>query len=149
MTYVFKFSDPLALQPENSGGKGANLALLTQSGFPVPPGFVIAPSAYRDATTSIAAFALGLRDVRHDDHAAIERASSALLAALRAVVIPPELAVEVAAACGELGLPARWAVRSSGTAEDLAGAAFAGQHDTFLNCTSVNDVFHAGRDGTR
>lgn len=146
MTYVFKFSDPLALEPENSGGKGANLALLMQSGFPVPAGFVIAPAAYREATAPITAYAVALRGLRHDDNAAIERASAAMLAALRAVVIPAELAVEVAAACEDLGAPPRWAVRSSGTAEDLAGAAFAGQHDTFLNCTSANDVLRRVRD---
>ncbi|MEM4714482.1 MAG: PEP/pyruvate-binding domain-containing protein, partial [Candidatus Nanoarchaeia archaeon] len=31
-----------------AGGKGANLAEMWNAGFPVPPGFVVLASAYRD-----------------------------------------------------------------------------------------------------
>jgi pyruvate,water dikinase len=37
------------------------------------------------------------------------------------------------------------AVRSSGTAEDLPGASFAGQHDTYLNIRGKDDLLHACR----
>ena len=30
-----------------AGGKGVNLARLTQAGFPVPPGFIVPTEAYR------------------------------------------------------------------------------------------------------
>lgn len=44
----------------------------------------------------------------------------------------PELDEAIAAAYRELGAP-RVAVRSSATAEDLPGASFAGQHETYLD----------------
>ena len=40
----------------------------------------------------------------------------------------------------------RVAVRSSATAEDLPGASFAGQHDTYLNIASEDDMVRAVRD---
>ena len=83
---------------------------------------------------------MGVGDLRPDDHEAIERASAAMLAAIRTAPLPPGLVAQVSASCIALGPGTRWAVRSSGTAEDLAGAAFAGQHDSFLNCVGVNDV---------
>src|SRR2546426_11829020 len=51
MKYIFAFTDSLAANPELSGGKGANLALLTQRAFPVPPGFIISAQAYIDFVT--------------------------------------------------------------------------------------------------
>jgi pyruvate,water dikinase len=140
MKYLLRLLDPSATSPVVSGGKGANLAKLTQAGFPVPSGFVIAPAAYRDATMSLGSYTAPLRDIAHDDHEAIARASATIIDAIRGLRIRAELASEIFASCAEIGVDARWAVRSSGTAEDLAGAAFAGQHDTFLNCASVEIV---------
>jgi len=48
MNSTFTFQDPWAVRLELSGGKGSNLALLTQWGFPVPPGFIVTAQAYRD-----------------------------------------------------------------------------------------------------
>ena len=36
MSYLLDFTNPAANATDCSGGKGANLALLTQRGFPVP-----------------------------------------------------------------------------------------------------------------
>jgi len=47
MPLVLDFTEPVAAQGEVSGGKGANLALLTQRGFAVPRGFVVSSLAYR------------------------------------------------------------------------------------------------------
>src|SRR5690349_15902090 len=47
--------------------------------------------------------------------------------------VSDDLANEIAAAVARLGLDAGYAIRSSATAEDLPGASFAGQYDTFLN----------------
>ena len=54
--------------------------------------------------------------------------------------MPTRLADEVRAFMTDAPVDTRWAVRSSGTAEDTATAVFAGLHDTFLNCTTVEDV---------
>ncbi len=48
MKYTYGFREPMADRLEISGGKGSNLSRLTQQGFPVPPGFVVAAQAYRD-----------------------------------------------------------------------------------------------------
>ncbi|MBI3857134.1 MAG: phosphoenolpyruvate synthase [Planctomycetes bacterium] len=53
MTYLLRFRDPLAASLEQSGGKGANLAFLTQRGFPVPEGLIVTTQAFREyAATS-------------------------------------------------------------------------------------------------
>ncbi len=62
--------------------------------------------------------------------------------ATTAGVLPPGLATELAAA---LDPACAYAVRSSATAEDLADASFAGQHDTILNCTGLPAVLDAVR----
>jgi rifampicin phosphotransferase len=99
-----------------AGGKGANLGELVREGFPVPPGFVITTAAYEHALRS-AGQAAG--QVPADEEAA-------------QVPVPDDLRTEILAAYRGLGA-GRVAVRSSATAEDLPGAAFAGQQDTFLN----------------
>ena len=48
MKYLLQFEEPCAAKIERSGGKGANLALLSQGGFPVPAGFIVTAQAYRD-----------------------------------------------------------------------------------------------------
>ena len=48
MKYLLKFEERCAAKIERSGGKGANLVLLTQGGFPVPTGFIVTAQAYRD-----------------------------------------------------------------------------------------------------
>jgi len=114
------------------GGKGANLARLVRAGFPVPNGFVITTAAYRAFLTS----------------AGIEQWVDADPAALRmqitAAPIPADLSPQILAAYEQLGAPAV-AVRSSGTAEDLATASFAGQHDTFLNVSGADALLAAVR----
>jgi pyruvate,water dikinase len=46
--HVLWFDDPRARDVAVAGAKGANLAILTTAGIPVPPGFVVAMHAYRD-----------------------------------------------------------------------------------------------------
>lgn len=99
-----------------AGGKGANLGELVREGFPVPPGFVITTAAYEHALRS-AGQAAG--QVPADEGAA-------------QAPVPEDLRAEILAAYRDLGA-GPVAVRSSATAEDLPGAAFAGQQDTFLN----------------
>jgi rifampicin phosphotransferase len=78
------------------GTKAANLARLAGTGFPVPAGVVVTPTAAADW----------------------DQAGARLLQA----------AAELTERQGQ-----RFAVRSSATAEDLAGASFAGQYETVLD----------------
>src|SRR6187431_365027 len=116
-----------------AGGKAVNLAELLGAGFPVPDGFCVGTPAYAQAadTAGIAALLDG------PDLPA--RARDALLA----TPIPDDVAAAVTAAYLALGEGAPVAVRSSATAEDLPGASFAGQQDTYLNVVGIDDVLDA------
>lgn len=122
----------------SAGGKGANLAALVRAGAPVPPGFVVTTDAYR-RTIEEAGFDERLQGPHDPETLAALRTDLARLAP------PIELADQIAAAYRRLGGGAV-AVRSSGTAEDLPGAAFAGQHDTYLNVVGEEAVLAAVRD---
>ena len=134
---VIWFTDPQAHDPAVVGGKGANLGRLTGAGFPVPPGFTIATQAYRDFIAThrlqdvIDAQLQGLDYANAD---AVTAAASRIRTALLACPLPQALARDISAAYAHLGdADPRCAVRSSGTAEDLAEASFAGMHDTYLD----------------
>jgi rifampicin phosphotransferase len=118
------------------GGKGGNLARLAQAGFPVPDGFVITTAAYR---AFLASNAIIVEDVPRSD-ADLEQLRTRIADA----PIPHGLSAQILAAYDRLGAPAV-AVRSSGTAEDLEGASFAGQHDTFLDSSGAEALLTAVR----
>ncbi|WP_210481738.1 PEP/pyruvate-binding domain-containing protein [Naasia sp. SYSU D00948] len=115
------------------GGKAANLGELIRAGFDVPPGFCITTKAYRSAVRGTA----------------VEAGSSVDASAARAAVLgaafPRAVADAVRDAYARLvsGGDGRVAVRSSATAEDLPGASFAGQQDTYLDVTGIDDVLDA------
>jgi pyruvate,water dikinase len=130
-----------------AGGKAANLGELTRAGLPVPPGFCVTTDAY----AAVAAGA-GLEPVLAEIAAtpAGETARLAELAAqarerLLAAPVPEEIATAVREAYAALGAGTPVAVRSSATAEDLPGASFAGQQDTYLNITGAEAVLDAVR----
>ncbi|MBS1673874.1 MAG: phosphoenolpyruvate synthase [Actinobacteria bacterium] len=112
------------------GGKAANLGELIRAGFDVPAGFCITTAAYRDAVRGTA----------------VEDGTTADAPAARAAILsapfPAPVADAVRVAYAELG-SGPVAVRSSATAEDLPGASFAGQQDTFLDVTGIDDVLDA------
>ncbi|GAA5138159.1 PEP/pyruvate-binding domain-containing protein [Pseudonocardia adelaidensis] len=135
-TYVLPL-EAEAADLATAGGKGASLATLRRAGLPVPPGFHVTTGAYR----RFVAFN-GLQD---RIVAAATTADSAAIAALfTAHEVPDELAAPIRAAYAALGEPAV-AVRSSATAEDLPGASFAGQQDTFLDVRGADAVVDAVR----
>ena len=68
-----------------------------------------------------------------DDREAMRTRSEDVRRAVEDVVVPDDVAAEITRALARLGERAAYAVRSSATAEDLPGASFAGQQDTYLN----------------
>lgn len=106
----------------SAGGKGANLGELLHAGFDVPAGFVVTTAAHRAALRSAA-------PGQSED----------------SVAVPEDVAAGIRLAYAGMG-GGRVAVRSSATAEDLPGAAFAGQQDTYLNITGGDAVVQAVRD---
>lgn len=122
-----------------AGGKGAALGELLGHGFPVPPGFVVTTDAYRLllAETGLGAALDGMYQNMPD--------GGALRALFAHFGMPAALRAEICEAYAALGGGAV-AARSSATAEDLPGAAFAGQQDTFLNVVGEDAVAQAVSD---
>ncbi len=128
-----------------AGGKGAQLGALTRlPGVAVPPGFCVTTEAYRVAVAAdpaVLRLAGRLADLDGtDEPPTIRELSAELRAAVAAVELPPAIATEIRAAVARLGAVGAFAVRSSSTAEDSAGASFAGQHDTFLDVVGADAV---------
>jgi rifampicin phosphotransferase len=116
-----------------AGGKGANLGELFRAGFPVPDGFIVTTDAY---TAIIQATRLRIAEPLEANDAAAIRAE------FEAITVPAALRGAIAEAYAELG-GGPVAVRSSATAEDQPGAAFAGQQDTYLNVIGEEAVIDA------
>ena len=145
MTYIRRFDELERDDIDIAGGKGANLGELIGAGLPVPPGFVLTTAAYRDfvEANGVAADILRLAMLPPTaDPAAYEAAGDGIRALFAAGTIPETLAREITTAQMALG-DAALAVRSSATTEDLAGASFAGQQDTYLNVRGANALIEA------
>lgn len=118
------------------GGKGLNLGALSRAGFPVPPGFCVTTLGFRAFIAGCPALP-GLYDeldaLGADDVPGARRLGTAVREALLQVALPAEVVESALAAWRAIGEQHAYAVRSSATAEDLPGASFAGQQDTYLN----------------
>ncbi|MDA0765831.1 MAG: PEP-utilizing enzyme [Verrucomicrobia bacterium] len=146
MNTILHFPDPLAAQPEHSGGKGANLARLTSGNFDVPPGFIVASAAYRQWLCGADWWRQAVRELPENDPAALSENATVFRDRLRSLPLPAAVATEIRHAVGTFPDGTCFAVRSSSTMEDLAEAAFAGLHDSFLNCQGVEAVLEAVRN---
>ena len=118
------------------GGKGASLGEMTDAGLPVPPGFVVTADTYRSfiEDTGIAADLFAAVDVEVEDSGALAEAESRAKDLILNTPVPEHIEDEIMGAYDTLdGDQPFVAVRSSGTAEDLPEASFAGQQETYLN----------------
>lgn len=130
-----------------AGGKGANLAELVRAGFNVPPGFIVTTDVYRAfvEANALQVNILALAgSVSPDDLDALEKTSTEIRGLFEQGRLPVEIANEVVSAYRSLSIaqPAV-AVRSSATAEDLPGLAFAGLQDTYLNVIGESALLKA------
>jgi len=152
--YLMQFADIRNTDVDKVGGKNASLgemiSQLNGSGIRVPGGFAITADAYRDflehnrIRDEIATTLAGLKADK-SNLAAIGKAVRKLFANAE---FPPALAAEISQAYRKLGgksTAASVAVRSSATAEDLPGASFAGQQESFLNISGQQALLDACR----
>ncbi len=146
MNNLLRFDSPLATRPEYTGGKGANLALLTSGGFKVPQGFLVIAAVYRAWLDAVVGWREVVQQLPCHDPAALAEAARRWREQLTTVPLPAAVAAEITEAVQSFPAGTCFAVRSSSTMEDLAQAAFAGQHDTFLNCCGAERVVAAVRD---
>ncbi len=130
------------------GGKGANLGVLTNAGFPVPPGFCVTTSAFEQfmAATSTADLYSQLASLEAPDVERVRQIGQEIRERLRQIPIPLDVEQAVRRAWEAAGSAYAYAVRSSATAEDLPDASFAGQQDTYLNVRGVIQLLDAVRD---
>jgi rifampicin phosphotransferase len=144
--YIVPFSSS-DVTLNRAGGKGVNLVELVRAGLAVPTGFIIATDAYRAfvAANQLQPRILSLaRELSADDLAALEHTASEICALFEQGIMPADIAAEISAAYKTLDTSqAAVAVRSSATAEDLPGLAFAGQQDTYLNIIGEEAVLKA------
>lgn len=131
-----------------AGGKGANLGDMVQANLPVPPGFVITAPAYRRVLEHA-----GLESRIDDLLLDLDRGVCDQLQAVEPLIrdlfvdapIPDEIQAPILEHYRRLGEDVPVAVRSSATAEDLAGASFAGQQETILNVVGAGALLDAVR----
>ncbi len=118
-----------------------------RAGFPVPTGFLVSTAAYRafvqdnDLQQQIVARA------RSGAATDVEAVSAAIRQLFERGSIPSKVATAIqqayAALCTEGKALVPLAVRSSATAEDLPGASFAGQQETYLNIRGEQALLQA------
>ena len=122
---------------ETVGGKAASLGELHGADLPVPPAFVVTAATYRAfiEESGIETELFETVDVDAEDSSELAEAAADAQQLITETPLPASVREEILAAYDTLGESASVAVRSSATAEDLPGASFAGQQDTYLNVT--------------
>ncbi|MDQ2927653.1 MAG: phosphoenolpyruvate synthase [Caldimonas sp.] len=147
---VARLEDLRMTDVEAVGGKNASLgemiSQLSESGVRVPGGFATTSHAFR---TFLAEGGLARRiservaKLDTDDVRALAAAGAEIRGWIGEQPFPRPLEDAIRAEFERLSrddAQASFAVRSSATAEDLPDASFAGQQETFLNVTGVDDV---------
>ena len=122
------------LDPSVVGGKAAGLARLLRGGFSVPPGFCLTTAAYHEFLDHTGIESEHCKRV----HALPPKERSMSLVSVKTRVLtaswPSELLTDLQAQLGRAPIASGsgWAVRSSGTYEDMQLASFAGLYRTEL-----------------
>jgi len=150
--YVIRLADSGKEDIDRVGGKNASLgemiSNLDQLGIRVPDGFATTAAAFLDFLRQD-----GLDDRIHElldkldvnDLPALTRAGAEIRRMIMEAPLPAKLKDAVAAEWERLrdGDDINVAVRSSATAEDLPEASFAGQQETLLNVSGLDNVIAA------
>ena len=148
--YILWFQDINLKDVPHVGGKNAALgemySHLTKIGIDVPNGFALTAEAYRHFLKS-AGLHKGLAKILGKFDAGnvpeLQKRGRAARELVLAATLPEDLEKLIVGAYRRLGQRASVAVRSSATAEDLPGASFAGQQETFLNVVGEEAVLVA------
>lgn len=135
------------------GGKCASLGDLMAAGLPVPPGFAVTThgfTAHMHQGDLLGHVHAGLGSLNHTDTRKLEEVSATLRHEIESMPLPKPVEDAIRAAyqqlCDSVGVPdLPVAVRSSATAEDLPGASFAGQQDTYLWVVGADAVVERTR----
>ena len=131
------------------GGKCANLGEMINAGIPVPPGFAVTAYAYKkfieDTGIKDKIYAILKEVIKEGKPEEYQEASRRIRKLIESTPMPKYIEEEIRKAyrelCKRVGVKDLFvAVRSSATAEDLPGASFAGQQETYLNVRGEDEV---------
>ncbi len=139
-----------------AGGKNASLGEMLKNlkpkGVNIPSGFVVTADAYRYflKETKLDEFIKNsLKDLDTSNLKNLAKRGKEIREKIKKSNFPDDLKKEIAAGYAEMektyGKNIDVAVRSSATAEDLPGASFAGEHETYLGIRGINQVMEATR----
>ena len=139
------------------GGKNASLgemfSCLGGQGVRVPDGFAITTAAFNDFITQNQLeepIRLLLAELDTNSYTNLESVGQRIRAQIKRATIPLDTVNEIRQAYRALGEKSEGsiqvAVRSSATAEDLVTASFAGQHESYLNIRSEDELLQACLD---
>jgi pyruvate,water dikinase len=158
MTNILWFTEMGMADVAQVGGKNASLgemvSNLSHLGVSVPGGFATTADAYREFLAADGLYdriksvveALDVSDV-----ADLSRVGANVREWIEQQPLPAQVEADIRTAYATLvdndPMPesVSWAVRSSATAEDLPDASFAGQQETFLNISGIDNVLAAVR----
>ncbi|MBU3958218.1 MAG: phosphoenolpyruvate synthase [Nanoarchaeota archaeon] len=156
-----KYTDRLGKEDvKEAGGKGANLAELTNAGFPVPECFFITVNAYfrfLDGNGLRKKISEAINGTDFSNFDSMKDASEKIKAMVAGAKMPSSARDEIKKAYEGLGNDAGIrpvdflhidekplvAVRSSAVTEDVKGASSAGQQETFLNVKGTETLMVA------
>ncbi len=138
------------------GGKNASLGEMIRElgpkGVRVPSGFIVTAEAYRYflKNTKLDIFIhRTLRGLRTENLFDLSRRGKLIREAITKQEFPEDLKAEIVKSYRTIerryGKNVDVAVRSSATAEDLPGASFAGEHETYLGIRGVRELLPAVR----
>ncbi|HYW68006.1 MAG TPA: phosphoenolpyruvate synthase [bacterium] len=155
--YVCWYADLKIEDVPQVGGKNASLgellSSLAQAGVRVPDGFATTSEAYREyiRANNLEEKMKTELDELASGKQSLSKTGRAVRLLLRNGEFPEAVEEEVRAAYRELSKryeeeEVDVAVRSSATAEDLPGASFAGQQETFLNIVGEEELVEACRN---
>ena len=153
--YVLPFEELRVGDVESVGGKNSSLgemiSQLASMGVRVPTGFATTSLAFRDFLQHNQLdrkISERLVELNVDDVRALAEAGAEIRSWIENASFQPRLEGEIREAFTDLDASGKgsFAVRSSATAEDLPDASFAGQQETFLNVSGIEDVLHKIRE---
>lgn len=153
--YVLPFEELRVGDVESVGGKNSSLgemiSQLASAGVRVPTGFATTSIAFRDFLKHNQLdqkISERLTKLNVDDVRALAEAGAQIRSWIEGAAFQPQLEADIREAFQKLDVSGKgsFAVRSSATAEDLPDASFAGQQETFLNVSGIDDVLKKIRE---
>lgn len=158
MTNILWFTEMGMNDVHQVGGKNASLgemvSNLSHLGVSVPGGFATTADAYRDFLAADGLYErikAVVESLDVSDVAELARVGANVREWIEQQPLPAQLDADIRAAYAHLiekdpePEAVSWAVRSSATAEDLPDASFAGQQETFLNISGIDNILAAIR----